>query len=654
MNKPSFKQGIISIIRKRKYPLYLIVYLLIAYLPVSSFQFALKNDAFIYNFPNKYFFSESLKNGIIPFWNPYLNYGFPLYADPGFAWWHPITWLFGLIGYNPYTFTVEVLVYLYIAGLGMYWLGRQFNLSIPTSFVMGAMFSCSGFFVGNLQHINFITCAAFLPWLVGCWHRLQEKPSIRRVFLMSVVTYLIFTGGHPAIPIATVYFLIILSIIYLIQKKDFEHIASFIKWNGMYLFICLLLMLLPLVAWLHLMPYYVRSEVINQHDNTHLGFTLNSYLSFLSPVAVIKNNQLFNTDISMRNAYFSLLGFIGFIVSVCVLKHFVQKLFFTLGCIMLLFAAGGLIKEFLFTYLPFLHYIRANGEFRVFSIFSFIIVSGFSFNNLDKSLRIKKNLFQLLIFFGCFFLFILSITTFFYQQSLPIFFYRNHSIAFIIKDFLQRVTFPQTIFWASFACLSIIIFGIANAKKKLPSSGFYIIILIDLIINLWITLPVTGVGSTSVSYLQTKLNRFPKGFPIPSLKNKPIPPLITDEDEKKLGNQFWYNKEILHKSISYPSSLINTFNFLNSKDSLWIKDKPFLYLKNASGEIFIKKFMPTYITIHTNIASNDTLILLQNNYPGWRAWSNGRRCKISPFHNTFLQIPVAKKDTIITIKFSPF
>lgn len=202
-----------------KYPLLLLVFLLIAYLPLSTFLFALKNDAFIYNFPNKQFFSESLQHGSIPFWNPYLNYGFPLFADPGFAWWQPITWLFGWIGYTPYTLTIEVILYLYIASAGMYWLGRQLSLSAPVAFVMAAMFGCCGFFVGNLQHINFLTCAAFLPWLTGSWLNLQARPSFKRALAAAIATYLLCTGGHPAIPIGTLYFMCALGGLYLLLHR---------------------------------------------------------------------------------------------------------------------------------------------------------------------------------------------------------------------------------------------------------------------------------------------------------------------------------------------------------------------------------------------------------------------------------------------------
>jgi hypothetical protein len=128
--------------------LLLLVILLIAYLPVSTLHFALKNDAFSDNFPNKFFLSESLHSGFLPLWNPYLNFGFPVYADPGFAFFNPITWFFaGIIGYNAYSLTVEVLVYIYLAGVSMYRLGRHLRFTITTAIAISAMYMCSGFFV---------------------------------------------------------------------------------------------------------------------------------------------------------------------------------------------------------------------------------------------------------------------------------------------------------------------------------------------------------------------------------------------------------------------------------------------------------------------------------------------------------------------------
>jgi hypothetical protein len=187
--------------------LLLLIILLLAYLPLSTFYFGMKNDAFSDNFPNKYFFSEALHSGYLPLWNPYLNFGFPIYSDPGFAFWHPITWFFGsVIGYNAYTLTIEVLLYNYIAGITMYRLGKYLELSTNAALAVASMYMCSGFFTGELQHINFLTAAAFLPFLLQHVLSVFKKPENSKAWLVAIGLYLVFAGGHPAIPIGSLYF----------------------------------------------------------------------------------------------------------------------------------------------------------------------------------------------------------------------------------------------------------------------------------------------------------------------------------------------------------------------------------------------------------------------------------------------------------------
>jgi hypothetical protein len=62
-------------------------------------------------------------------------------------------------------------------------------------------------------------------------------------------------------------------------------------------------------------------------------------------------------------------------------KEKLSKMFFWAGIIMLLFASGKTFQIF-YHYLPLLSFVRINGEYRVFSILCFCIMSGYSINNL--------------------------------------------------------------------------------------------------------------------------------------------------------------------------------------------------------------------------------------------------------------------------------
>ena len=140
------------------------IILFIAYLPVSSFLFFLKNDAFNGYFPPKFFMSESIHSGYLPLWNPYINFGLPQYGDMSSGFWSPVTWLVAsTVGYNAYSFTIELLIYLLTAGIGMYILCRFYEMNRSVCMIAGLSYMCCGYMIGHLQHFNWISGAAFLP-----------------------------------------------------------------------------------------------------------------------------------------------------------------------------------------------------------------------------------------------------------------------------------------------------------------------------------------------------------------------------------------------------------------------------------------------------------------------------------------------------------
>ena len=158
--------------------------------------------------------------GHLPLWNPYLNFGLPLYADPGFAFWEPITWLFGFIGYNIYTLTIEVLLYIWLAGVFMFELGKYFRHSTTVCFLMAIMYMCCGFFVGNLQHINFLTSAAFLPIVVKTFLQLQERFQLQEIILLFNEFYFLVPGRSSGNAFCDSLFFGLILILFLLSMRD--------------------------------------------------------------------------------------------------------------------------------------------------------------------------------------------------------------------------------------------------------------------------------------------------------------------------------------------------------------------------------------------------------------------------------------------------
>lgn len=629
----------------------LLLVLLVAYLPVSTFYFGMKNDAFSDNFPNKFFLSEALGTHHLPLWNPYLNYGFPVYADMGFAFYNPITWVFAFVGYNAYTLTLEVLVYIYLGGIFMYRLGRYLKFTVGISITIAAMYMCSGFYTGCFEYINFLTAAAFIPLVIHALLQLLAAPCFRHSFVLAIAVYFVFAGGHPAIPIMLVYFISVLLLLSFIFNRSLRIDAKKI---GIYLIISAVLFLLfylpAIYSYITVLPRYTRNTAEPQSLYTGAGFTFSSYLSFIFPFATGVTQNIFGTFVSMRNAFFGTAGILCVLCSIKTRLSLV-KILLLCGGAMLLFSGGGALKAALFNNLPLLGYVRNNGEYTVFAIACFCCVSGFGLQRIaDGDADFKKYL--RLAFFT---LLIVSICL-----CTGIIFNNYATLASLFKALTARGAITQRIklFLGSpfpvFVLVSIAISmavctGSLYALKRNRFTLFLFITLFDVCINSILYLPITGVGQKTIKDIQAVYNTSPKGIIIPPLT--PINQIDTLDGTLTglVGDITYYNKKIgTERLTDYPSYFTATDSFFhNAAFTIEVFKHPWLFVKQHDSllpapVIHVAAFNPHKTLLQVNAEQGDTLVFLQNNYLFWRAAVNNNSVPLQTVYGTFMAVPLVK------------
>lgn len=604
----------------------------------------MKNDAFSDNFPDKYFLSQALHAGIFPLWNPYMNLGFPIYADPGFAYWNPITWLFASVGYNAYTLTLEVLCYLYIAGICLYNLGKYLNFSRRIAFVVAAMYMCSGFFVGSIQYINFITAAAFLPFLLQSFLQLLELPTLHKSVKFSLAFYCVCMGGHPAIPIASVYFIAVLFILYFLY---FNYRRNHLKKAVIYLLISVLILGLlaspMLYSYANIWKFYGRNSAEQDFDLINTGMDFSSLISFLFAFSTTSHSLLFTSDVAMRNVYISLAGFISLFFAFKQ-KNKLVYVFFIAGLIMLLLSFAGDFKAAVYNFLPGLSFVRTNGEFRVFTTLLYCLISGFGLTYIFKNENAAELFKKIIKIFSTSCLMIFIAVIIFYNDELTAFIHNLTSNGLgltTIKTFLDTenftIAFLISLLIAMLLCIPLLFLKI-ELKKLLIS-----VIIIDLIINAIIYLPVTGIGTKTLTDIQSIYNSNPAGTPVPEL----IPVNKIDTLDTKttglVGDLSYYNKKIgTTKLTDYPSYFKTTDLFFKSAEKDFVLAQPYLFLKSGSKNIKVANFSPQEITISLNSNNTDSLFFLQNQYKFWKAYNNNKEITLTKAFTSFMAMPVQK------------
>ncbi|HSF45277.1 MAG TPA: YfhO family protein [Chitinophagaceae bacterium] len=619
---------------------------LIAYLPVVSFQFAIKNDFFSAYFPLKYFLSESIQSGLFPLWNPFLNYGFPVYGDMSEAYWNPLTWLIAsTVGYNPWSFTFEMIFYIFVACKGMYSLSGIWINNVSVRQLTAVIFACSGFFIGHLQHFNWITGAALLPFCVAYLIRCSQTGELK-YYLAAVISWSWFlTAAHPGIIIGMILFMIPLLVhLNLIHRKAilrtaFTALSVLIVCAGM------------LYAYIEVLPFTNRSGDVGALVSPALSTGVRSWMSLIMSLPTTQADYIFENDVAMRNCFIGILTVASLTLIISAKQKGTAFFFLCLG-LAFMFLSSELVLP-VYKYIPLVNYVRLNSEFRIFAIFSFIIAGGIS---LEYAFRINDSpLIRPLQLFRI--LYVAAIATalaFIVLNGDPY-------ISFLdggswrsggIKSIINNLRFAETIVIHGLIQLiicSIFIVGMKRNKQRIIMGAAFS----ELIIAALLNLPFTGVGQRSVNDIDRLLSAAPRGVQAQEMKNEADIVKQYPDTKQVIGDWSLYSKQIAMESLfPYPLMFRSTEDFAESeRKALTILKPPIFLASGATINPQAIRYSFQSITVNLESTSTDSLVIKQNNYPKWVAEMDGKTSTIHSAFGTFISVPVPAGQHDVVIRY---
>jgi hypothetical protein len=136
----------------------------------------LDGDNFLQNLPMRDLVGLDLRHGWLPLWNPYLFAGTPLLGGFNAGAAYPATWLMAVLPlFTAWTLTLALAFDVAVAGMWVF-LRRQAIAGTPATFG-AAVFGFAGYMTAQIVHIDLITGAAWLPWMLVAVHGLIRPPG---------------------------------------------------------------------------------------------------------------------------------------------------------------------------------------------------------------------------------------------------------------------------------------------------------------------------------------------------------------------------------------------------------------------------------------------------------------------------------------------
>ena len=614
---------------------------LLAYWPVTSFQFAIKNDFFRSYFPLKQFMSMALKNGIFPLWNPYLNYGFPMYGDMSLAWWNPGTWIIAIFpGYSVWTFTLEQVIYLMLATLGMHKLSGRWTSDLHIRSMAAVSYACCGYFTGQLQHFNWIAAAGTLPFVLLFLIRFIELGDMRNLAATAFCVAWFATVAHPGLIIGLGLFSIPAVVSTNGRKEK--------KWRRALtaLAVTLLCCAGMIYGYAEVLPYTNRSSDVSTLILREGATTFPSWTSFAIPLAVMKGEWHLN-DISLRNCYIGILPLMTLFLLFGKDASGPGRSWGLTGMIFLFISSDLFLPAF--RALPPLNFIRLSGELRIFALLAFIIVftiviENYRVGSADKLFTILSRYSLLMVMVALTSLLLLQ----FPKADVRAFTERAG-----IRDLLAGMQ-PAVLFLFGTVLQALICTALMTACKKRSLALMKYVVYADMILAVSLTLPFTGVGTRSVADLDQIFDKSPNGIPVPAtLPEKQIVAGYPDVD-LYAGNWALMSRQIAQDGIiDYPLILRSTMRCMESSSrERFLEQSPFFLSSGTKAPgCTPESYSATAMGFEIETDSNDTLILKQNMFKGWQAIRNGQQVSVLEGPEGFMSIPLSQGNNLLYIRF---
>jgi hypothetical protein len=685
---------------KKNLPYLLITFIcLLAFWQVAFFTQTLKYDILDGYLPGHFFLSECLRNNVFPLWNPYQQLGFPIYADL-INTNYPVNMLIArLFPYTNITFHILFILYLIIAGTGAFKLSRQLKITDEISLLIGIAYPLSGFFTGNAQHMQFIIGAAWLPYALLFFIKLSTEGKIRNTLLFVLFACLLISGGYPPTAILLAYILCMVYFLVLIKnlkEKNIRRALSFSLHCGIAVMLIIALCSGLIISLWQSAPFVNRYIQLNYETSVSNPFTPESLISLISPLAPVVHPDLFHTDLSMNNLYFSSVMVMFFMYALFIRKNSKSLFILVAGILILLISFGDhfFIHKLFYDHVPFFNKFRHPSNLRVFTILFFLLFTGIQLSRYSPAKSENFTLFRRVycLFLGIIFLTcLLSFVIIIKKAAGP----------FDFKPTMTRFLNDFGIFGPLFLQTSVILlinsvflyFILIKKKNHLFFRLVFAMLIAETLAFTQINLPYTVTSKYNPLEIRNFLRNRPLGFPLPDHH------ILYDNTEQSVACiPLLHNTNTYAKTVSpyarYPFYLNGYYDLL--KDSLLFKNVtgnkllyfgdtilPVQFMKkftvekispdtkyvfvddslyddcfknlriNSSGINNVKchYFSPARLSFETFSQTSQLAVLLQNNYPGWKVYVDGKETRHYTVNQTLIGIILSPGKHRVTFEY---
>ncbi|MGA2173893.1 MAG: hypothetical protein ABSH38_02810 [Verrucomicrobiota bacterium] len=332
-------------------------------------------DAGLFSYPVAYYLHDSLRSGQWPLWNPFNNCGLPFLAQWNTLALYPPSILY-LLFPLPGSLNVFLLAHVFLAGAGMYALGRRWFGTRFGASVAGLAFAWNGLTLHCLMWPCHIAALAWMPWVI-LWCDRAAKEGGRALVWAALCGACQMTTGSPELILFT----------WLIAAANFLcdtvwRKGKFLAGAGRLVFLVLMVSALSaaqLLPWLELLAQGDRSSSFGGGDWSLPPWGLANFLVPLFHSQGSVTGVFMQGEQQWTSSYY--VGILPLLLALLAAARWRRERVallaaLALGGVLLAFGDAGVLLDILRRACPLLGYIRYPVKFIVLTVFCLSLLAG--------------------------------------------------------------------------------------------------------------------------------------------------------------------------------------------------------------------------------------------------------------------------------------
>jgi len=364
-------------------------------------------DMFYYFMPFRLMCAESIRNGILPLWNPYIYCGNPLLANMQSAVFYPLNILFYIF---PFKIALPITTYITfsIMSIYFYFFMKLNNATEEASLLGSLLFTFNFYMLVKAVELADLNVMSWLPAILYYSKRYIESNKIYDIILLILIISLSFLGGHPQV---FAYILILLFFylfyeIFIIKRNFFK----FIKINTLilfFLFFIISIQLLPTIDFILKSTRNTAGIGLSESRVTYIHFE--QILQFFFPfiVNLYEKSETFYNWVNL--IIIGLPGVFIFLLASFKIKDYNFRIYwliiFTVVLFICLMGSMDFYDE-IYNRIKILQFIRYVSKINIILLFIISVFSAYGFDlifdsessKLIKFFKIVVSVFLILIF----------------------------------------------------------------------------------------------------------------------------------------------------------------------------------------------------------------------------------------------------------------